>query len=145
MAGVEMHPAGKATRRRRGIPERADKTGFASQPAEFIQPDLDLNDLIAPSRMTTFFFEAVGPSPDPTAGVDLYAGDQVVVDRARPMRNGSLVLADDGENFVVRRLRIEGKRAWLVADDANLPDIEIVDERCLVGTVTCVVHFVPNP
>lgn len=89
--------------------------------------------------MATFFTRVQG---DSMTGEKIYPGDLLIIDRAAPTGDKSIVLALVGGEFCVRMLRIEEERIWLEAANEGYPDIEIAEgiEFQVWGRVMHVVH-----
>ena len=135
-----IDPLGPAEAGRPGLPPTTAKTGFASQPSEHQEIPLNLHDLIVTSPQTTFFFRAAGPAP---AHTPIFAGDVLVIDKAAPLKDGVLVVALDGEAFLVCRLRRQGQQWLLASETPGVPPMLITDPAQVFGRITHVVHPVP--
>lgn len=108
--------------------------GFPSPAEDYLEPPLDLNDLVG-NPLSTFYVK-VGTEPDVFG---IHSGDILVVDRAVPHTHRSLVLATVGGTSVLRRLRRVRDVYTLVADKGSLPTIEVRPDA-LWGVVTYVIH-----
>lgn len=115
--------------------------GFPSPADDYVDRTLDLNELVVKHPAATFFLRVEG---DSMTGAGIYDGDLLVVDRALEPTDGKVVIAAlDGE-LTVKRVRREGKRLFLVAENDIYPPLEITEEVDLVlwGVVTHVLHDV---
>lgn len=113
--------------------------GFPSPAEDWVESRIDLNEHLVKHPVATFFTRVQG---DSMVGEKIYPGDTLIVDRAAPTGDGSIVLALlDGE-FCVRKLRIEGERIWLESGNDNYPPIEITKEMSFMvwGRVMHAVH-----
>jgi len=108
--------------------------GFPSPAADFIEPPLDLNEIIEHPYST--YYARVGTEPD-VAGIHL--GDILVVDRALPRTSGSLVLAVIANQLLLRRLRRTRNISVLVTDKRYLPSVEVRPDD-IWGVVSYVIH-----
>ena len=113
--------------------------GFPSPADDHIEQKLDLNELMVKHPAATFFVRAHGDSME-NAGIR--SGDILVVDRALPVIDNSIVIAVVDGELLIRRLEItEGKRR-LVASK-KVASIDITNQQLNVwGVVTYVIHNV---
>lgn len=110
--------------------------GFPSPAADFIEPPLDLNDIVEHPHAT--YYVRVGNKPD-VSGIHL--GDILVIDRALPLTSGSIVLAVISNQLLLRRLRRTRDLFVLVTDTRYLPSLE-VQASDIWGVVAYVIHKV---
>jgi DNA polymerase V len=113
--------------------------GFPSPAQDYFSGDLDLSELLMPSRVSTYIVQASGHSMT-RAGI--FDGDRLIVDRAITAKEGHIVVAVlDGE-LTVKRLRVRRGQALLCAENPNFPDIEVpeLSELQIWGVVTWVLH-----
>ena len=99
--------------------------GFPSPAEDWIEGRLDLNERLIRHPVATFFTRVEG---DSMVGERIYPGDMLVIDRAAPTGDGSIVLALLNGAFCVRKLRIEEERIWLEAANEGYSPIEITEE-----------------
>lgn len=99
--------------------------GFPSPAEDWIESRIDLNEHLVKHPIATFFTRVSG---DSMIGEKIYPGDTLIIDRAAPTGDGSIVLALLNGLFCIRKLRIEGERIWLEAANDNYPPIEITEE-----------------
>ena len=119
--------------------------GFPSPAEQYLEPPLDLNDLLVKRPAATFFVRVEG---DSMIGAGIHDGDLLVVDRSLSPASGSVVIAClDGE-FTVKRLvfdsPIRGGRAAmrLVPENPRYPEIAVTagHEMSVFGVVTACIH-----
>lgn len=114
--------------------------GFPSPADDYVETQLDLNELIIKHPSATFFVKVNGNSMQ-EAGI--FSGDILVVDRSISPSHGKIVVAVlDGE-FTVKRLWIEkGGRILLTPENAAYKPIEIKpgSQFQVWGVVTYVIH-----
>ena len=108
--------------------------GFPSPAEDYLEPPLDLNDLVGHPLST--FYVKVGTEPDVFG---IHTGDILVVDRALPHTHRSIVVATIGETLLLRRLRRVRQVYTLVTDKGPLPTIEVRSDA-IWGFVTYVIH-----
>ncbi|HIQ39899.1 MAG TPA: translesion error-prone DNA polymerase V autoproteolytic subunit [Sulfurivirga caldicuralii] len=113
--------------------------GFPSPAEDYEEPALDLNDYLVQHREATFFVRAQGHS---MVGAGIHDGDLLVVDRALTARDGDIVIAVVDGALTVKRLRQQGERTWLQAENPDYGDIELGEAQQLElwGVVTAVIH-----
>ncbi|MCW0309672.1 Protein UmuD [Pantoea ananatis] len=78
--------------------------GFPSSATDYVESELDLNELCITHRAATFFVRASGSSME---DLGLYDGDVMVVDRAKEATHGVIVIAEVGGEFTVKRLQLQ--------------------------------------
>nr|WP_312055708.1 translesion error-prone DNA polymerase V autoproteolytic subunit [Pantoea brenneri] len=85
------------------VPLYADPcaAGFSSPAADYVESELDLNELCIRRRASTFFVRASGNSMQELGLCD---GDVMVVDRAEEASHGDIVIAEVNGEFTVKRL-----------------------------------------
>lgn len=105
--------------------------GFPSPAADYVEKELDLNELCIRRRASTFFVRASGSSME---GLGLYDGDVMVVDRAEEASHGDIVIAEVEGEFTVKRLQLQPRLALLPMN----PEYAAIypEELQLLGVVT---------
>lgn len=121
--------------------ETAVKAGFPSPAGDSVEVRLDLNEHLIHHPAATFFVRVEG---DSMLGAGIFPGDLLIVDRSLEPLSGKIVLAVINGDFTVKRLRKEGNRISLEAENANYPTIHIDPtwEFQVWGVVTYVIHNV---
>lgn len=99
--------------------------GFPSPADDWIEGRIDLNEHLIKHPVATFFTRVQG---DSMIGEKIYPGDTLIIDRAAPTGDGSIVLALVNGAFCVRKLRIEEERIWLEAANEGYAPIEITED-----------------
>lgn len=98
--------------------------GFPSPADDYLDRPLDFNELLIENAPATFAVKVAG---DSMTGIGLFPGDIAVVNRAKGVVDGSIVVAlVDGE-FTLKRFRRRGGRVWLHPENPAYPDIEIME------------------
>jgi DNA polymerase V len=72
----------------------------------------------------------------------IHAGDLLIVDRSLEAQDGRVVIAVVNGDLLVKRLRMQKKQVYLVAENPNYPSLlitEVMDFQ-VWGIVTNVVH-----
>lgn len=105
--------------------------GFPSPAADYVEKELDLNELCIRRHASTFFVRASGSSMEE---LGLYDGDVMVVDRAEEAVHGDIVIAEVAGEFTVKRLQLQPRLALLPMNPAYA--VIYPDELQLLGVVT---------
>lgn len=113
--------------------------GFPSPADGLIEKSLDLNEYLIKNPPATFLVRVSG---DSMIKAGIFDQDILVVDRSLDAKNNDVVIAVINSEFTVKRLKIEGKKIWLLPENENYAPIEILDGMDLViwGVVTNTVH-----
>ena len=117
-----------------GIP-----AGFASPAEDYIEKQLDLNDLVVKHPHATFYVRVDG---DSMRDAGIQSGDILVVDRSLEPSHGKIVVALlDGE-FTVKRINMGSNQLTLLpANSAYAPiSISEASDFQVWGVVTYVIH-----
>ncbi|MCQ8230363.1 MULTISPECIES: translesion error-prone DNA polymerase V autoproteolytic subunit [Pantoea] len=115
------------------IPLFADacSAGFPSPAQDYVESELDLNELCIRRRASTFFVRASGSSMEE---LGLFDGDVMVVDRAEEANHNDIVIAEVAGEFTVKRLQLHPRLALLPMNPAY--SAIYPDELQLLGVVT---------
>ena len=92
---------------------------------EYIDNKLDLNSHLIKHPIATFFVRVTG---DSMRGAGIHSGDILIVDRAVEPVNNCVVVARLDEEFIVKRIIMDGDRLFLISDNDEYEPIEIRDE-----------------
>jgi DNA polymerase V len=113
--------------------------GFPSPADDYVDKRLDLNELLIAQPAATFFVRVVG---DSMQGAGISSGDLLVVDRSLQAASGSIIVAIVQGEFTVKRLRKEGDKIFLIAENPSYPSLEMNAESGFEvwGVVTYVIH-----
>jgi DNA polymerase V len=113
--------------------------GFPSPADEYIEGKLDLNRYLVHHPTATFFVRVAGNS---MTGAGIHEGDLLIVDRSLEPRNGRVIIAVINGELLVKRLKIEGKQPYLIAEHQDYPPLAITEamEFQIWGVVTNVIH-----
>jgi len=119
--------------------ESGVSAGFPSPAEDFAQKSLDLNEHLIKHPAATYFVRVQGASMQ-SAGI--FDGDLLVVDKALEPWDGCIVIADVSGEFVVKRLKIQGNRIWLVPENERYKPIFLEGDMTLTiwGVCTHVIH-----
>lgn len=129
------------TSRRVPLPLLAGKVaaGFPSPADDYVEKNLDLNELLVQKPAATFFARAQGES---MLGAGIHPNDILVIDRSIEPVPGKVVICALNGELTVKLLAREGGQWQLKAKNKDYPDIVIFEELELViwGVVTNVIH-----
>ncbi len=125
--------------------------GFPSPAEQYMEPPLDLNELLVKRPAATYFVRVSG---DSMTGAGINDGDLLVVDRSLRPADGDIIIACVDGEFTVKRLRERGmgngergmgngREVRLVAANPQYPDIVLKSDQELdyFGKVTACVHL----
>jgi DNA polymerase V len=115
--------------------------GFPSPADDYIEKNLDLNELLVHKPAATFFVRAQGES---MLGAGIHPNDILVVDRSIEAVPGKIVICALNGELTVKRLERDNGQWQLKAENPAYADILIHDELDMViwGVVTNVIHAV---
>jgi DNA polymerase V len=114
--------------------------GFPSPADDYIEKNLDLNELLVQKPAATFFVKAQGES---MLNAGIHPNDILVVDRSIEPADGKVVIAALNGELTVKRLSKTAEGGWyLKAENPQFPDILLNDglELVIWGVVTNVIH-----
>jgi DNA polymerase V len=113
--------------------------GFPSPAEDHIDQHLDLNELLIPHPVATFFVRVSGESMK-DAGIN--HGDILVVDRSLEATSGRIIIAIVNGELTVKRFVHDSSSCQLVAANPDYPPVAITDETdfSVWGVVTSVIH-----
>lgn len=115
--------------------------GFPSPAGDYIEKDLDLNELMIENPAATFFARAQGYS---MINAGILPGDILVINRALDPQPGSIVVCVLDNEFTVKRLVNDNGQWQLHAENPDYPPIELTEniEMQVWGVVTYAIHNV---
>jgi len=113
--------------------------GFPSPADDYVEKNLDLNELLVQKPAATFFVRAQGES---MLGAGIHPNDILVVDRSLEAVPGKIVICALNGELTVKRLAWNKGQWQLNAENPAYANIVIDDEFDLViwGVVTNVIH-----
>jgi DNA polymerase V len=119
--------------------EHSISAGFPSPAEDDTKECLDLNELLIKRPAATFFLRVSGSS---MIKAGIHHNYLLVVDRSIEPADGKIVIASVNGELTVKRLRYQGKRISLVAENDAYPPIDITEDMDLRfwGVVTSVIH-----
>ncbi|MBA3722336.1 MAG: translesion error-prone DNA polymerase V autoproteolytic subunit [Parachlamydiaceae bacterium] len=115
------------------------QAGFPSPADDYIEQQLDLNQLIVKHPSATFFVRVEGES---MRDAGIFSGDILVVDRSLSPAHGKIIVAVIDGEFTVKRILIEGEKVCLAPENAAYQTIKVNPNSQFEvwGVVTYVIH-----
>jgi DNA polymerase V len=115
------------------------KAGFPNPAEDAGGNALDLNDLLVPRPVSTYYLRVEG---DSMSGAGIASGDIVVVDKSLEPRSGDVVVAAVDGEFTLKRLKKQGAEAWLMPENPAYQPIALHDatDVSIWGVVTYTIH-----
>ena len=113
--------------------------GFPSPADDYVEKNLDLNELLIRNPAATFFVRTQGES---MLGAGIHPNDILIVDRSLEAVSGKVVICALNGELTVKRL-LQSNGLWqLKAENPHNADIVVHDELEMViwGVVTHVIH-----
>ncbi|WP_375373208.1 MULTISPECIES: LexA family protein [Methylorubrum] len=92
--------------------------GFPSPADDFVENALELPRWLVPNPPATFLWRIAG---DSMRDAGIFDGDLACVDRSLKPGHGSVVVAAVDGEMSIKRMVVEGNRARLAFDNADLP------------------------
>ena len=117
--------------------------GFPSPAEQYMEPPLDLNELLVKRPAATYFVRVSG---DSMSGAGINDGDVLVVDRSLRPADGDIIIACVDGDFTVKRYAVRGtgceKRISLEPANPHFPVIVLKagQELDYFGKVTACIH-----
>ena len=113
--------------------------GFPSPAEDYIEKNLDLNELLIKHPAATFFVRVSG---DSMRGAHIHDQDILIVDRSLEPSNGKIVIAVIDGNITVKRLQICHQAVYLLAENQEFPPLLVNPEEGIYiwGVVTHIIH-----
>lgn len=113
--------------------------GFPSPAEQYLEPPLDLNELLVKRPAATFFVRVAG---DSMLGAGIQDGDLLVVDRSLTPADGDVVIAAVDGDYTVKTFRRDAQGVRLEPANPAYPVItfEPGQELRLFGKVTATIH-----
>jgi DNA polymerase V len=111
--------------------------GFPNPANDYIEPDLNLHDLIVQHPLTTYFIKVSG---DSMSGACICSGDVVVVDRALTVTPNAIVVARVGEHLLLKRVKMRQRKIYLYPDPPGDLVIQLGKSDDIFGVVTHCIH-----
>ena len=117
------------------------QAGFPSPGDDYIEKELDLNELLIKNPSATFFVKVEGES---MLDAGIKSVDTLIVDRATQVKDKNIVIASINGELTVKRISIGSGKIFLVPENDSFKKIRITEEMDfdIWGVVTYVIHKV---
>ncbi len=114
------------------------QAGFPSPADDYIEKQLDFNELLIQHPAATF---CVRVSGDSMINAGISAGDILVVDKALIPKNNSIVIAILNGEFTVKRIQFNHNQVLLIPENPAFSPVIVSNDSFEVwGVVTYVIH-----
>jgi DNA polymerase V len=119
----------------------AVRAGFPSPAEDYVDKQLDLNELLVLHPAATYMLRVEG---DSMREAGIFERDLLVVDRSVRPGDGQVVVAVVDGEFTVKRFRKRGAKVWLEAANPAYPPLRLREGQNLEvwGVVVWVLHRV---
>jgi DNA polymerase V len=114
--------------------------GFPSPADDWREKRLDVNDLVVPHPISTYYMRVDGDSMN---GACIDHQDIIIVDRAITATHNKIIVARLGEDFTLKRLQvINGRKIFHKSENPAYPAIEVSSRNDfeIWGVVTHMIH-----
>ena len=113
--------------------------GFPSPAEQYLEPPLDLNELLVKRPAASFFVRVQG---DSMIGEGIHDGDLLVVDRSLRPASGDIIIACVDGDFTVKTYRRDKNGIRLEPANPDFPAIRLSpgQELDYFGKVTACIH-----
>ncbi len=117
------------------------QAGFPVPAENYIEDQLDINDIVAANPASTFYVKVKG---DSMQDANIHEGDILVVNRSAEPSHGKIVIAIIDGEFTVKQLYSKDNEVKLLAANPEYPDIIFRDEQELNiwGVVSYIIYKV---
>ena len=138
---LTFHPAEFGTKMPIPLAEQSVKAGFPSPAQDYMEGEIDLNEILVRHREATFYVRVSGDSMQ-DAGI--FDGDLAVVDRQIEPSNGNFVIAFVDGEFTIKQFKMDesGTFGWLIPWNSDFSPIRVDENNRFMiwGVVTYVIH-----
>ncbi|GAB2624015.1 SOS-response transcriptional regulator UmuD-like protein [Emticicia aquatilis] len=132
---IDITPLSAETELRLPFVDIGISAGFPSPALDFTELSIDLNKYLIKNKPSTFCGFVKGHS---MKNVGIFDGDILIIDKSlEPINNKIAVCFIDGE-FTLKRIRIEKKQCWLLAENEDYKPIKVTEENDFIiwGIIT---------
>lgn len=138
---IEIYSAQTDTHLMLPYVEQGISAGFPSPAEDFLDISIDLNKEFIKNPSATFYGRVKGNSMK-DAGLE--NGDLLIIDKSLEPKNGKIAVCFIDGEFTVKRIKIEKKIVWLIAENKDYQPIMVTSENELLiwGIVTTVIKKV---
>ena len=121
--------------------ENGISAGFPSPADDFLDVSIDLNKALIQNPSATFYGRVKG---DSMIDAGLSDGDLLIIDKSLEPANGKIAVCFIDGEFTVKRIKIESKVIWLMAENKKYSPIKVTPDNDFIiwGIVTTVIKSV---
>ncbi len=138
---ITIHPVEIGKRQAIPLAEQSVKAGFPSPAQDYMEGEIDLNDVLIRHKEATFYVRISG---DSMMDAGIQDGDLAVVDRQLEASDGNFVIAFVDGEFTIKQFKIDesGTFGWLVPWNKDYSPIRVDENNRFMiwGVVTYVIH-----
>ena len=138
---LELYSAETAIELELPFIDQGISAGFPSPADDFLDLSIDLNKEFIKNPDATFYGRVKG---DSMIGAGLNNGDLLIIDKSLEPQNDKIAVCYIDGDFTVKRIKIENKCVYLMAENEKYPPIKVTEENNLIiwGVVTTVIKSV---
>lgn len=103
--------------------------GFPSPAQDFTELRINLNKQFIKNHDTTFILKVKGHS---MKNIGIFDDDFIIVDKSLEPQNGKIAVCQIDGEFTIKRIKIERKVVWLIAENEEYAPIKVTAENELI-------------
>lgn len=103
--------------------------GFPSPAQDFTELRINLNKEFIKNQDTTFILKVKGHS---MKNIGIFDDDFIIVDKSLEPQNGKIAVCQIDGEFTIKRIKIERKVVWLIAENEEYAPIKVTAENELI-------------
>ena len=103
--------------------------GFPSPAQDFTELRINLNKEFIKNQDTTFILKVKGHS---MKNIGIFDDDFIIVDKSLEPQNGKIAVCQIDSEFTIKRIKIERKVVWLIAENEEYAPIKVTAENELI-------------
>ncbi len=103
--------------------------GFPSPAQDFTELRINLNKEFIKNQDTTFILKVKGHS---MKNIGIFDDDFIIVDKSLEPQNGKIAVCQIDGEFTIKRIKIERKVVWLIAENEDYAPIKVTAENELI-------------
>ena len=136
---TEISPSGESSESVLPVFLSGVQAGFPSPADDYIEDQLNINELLVQHPAATFFVRVEGES---MRDANILTGDILVVDRSLEASNNKIVIAIINGEFTVKRFIKNKSGVFLVPENPKYPSFKMDGDSDLQiwGVVTYIIH-----
>ena len=100
--------------------------GFPSPAEDFLEKNIDLNEILIKNPNSTFFARVKGNS---MKDIDINDGDIIIIDKSLEPKDGKIAVCYIDGDFTLKRIKIEKDHCWLLPANSDYKPIKVTEEN----------------